>query len=189
MAVSKKNNKRQIAQEELDNEFFLEDDVVDDMGDDYGSASEDAFDEQEKSVVTSADLYSDLRSHEGNYVATNKKSHEAIVSVCFAKTGKRVTLSAKQTKILIDFAKGDWLDIKYSDATNTVLIGKSEEECGISPITNEKKYIIYDVLTVKDFRDTLCLDFSSCSSHSAYTYKIVELNGRPFIALTHSDFT
>lgn len=194
MAGVKKKVNNNISQKELGNELLLEDSVEKKKHDgaiesvDGSVLTEDTFSQAKQIMKAVEEGFADLRSHERNYVAANKRAHEAIVSVCFAKTGKRVTLSVKQLKKLIDYGKKDWLDIKYSDSTNTVLIGKSEGAYGVVPIANEKKYIIYDSLTVKDFKDTLYLDFGNCSSHSAYSYKMVQLNGRPYIALSHSDF-
>lgn len=196
MAVKKKSVGI-VPQEELSNELLSEEiveEVVEkapaETGIDVSSEAENAMDNLKDSdlPVASEGEYGDLRSHKGNYVAANKRAHEAIVTVCNAKTGKRITISVKQAKMLIGFSKGDWLDIRYSDSTNTVLIGKSNGAYGISPISNDKKHIIYEACTVKDFVDTLYLDYSNCASHSAYTYKIVNLEGRPFIALTHDDF-
>ncbi len=135
-----------------------------------------------------ANPYPDLRSHEGNYVATNRKSYEAVVSVCCSKTGKKVTVSVKHAKRLIGYRENDWLDVKYSDSAHTVLIGKAVKHQGIFPRFTEKKHIIYDASTVTDFAETLQLDFSNCFSRSAYSCQIVELEGRPYIALTHDDF-
>lgn len=194
MAITKKFLANHIPQEKLGNELLLEDNVEKKDFDgavehaDNDVLTEDTASQTDQIAEAVEDEYADLRSHERNYVAANKRAHEAIVSVCYAKTGKRVTLSVKQLKELIAYCKEDWLDIKYSDSTNTVLIGKSDGTYGVAPIANDKKYIIYDSLTVKDFKDTLYLDFSNCSSHSAYTYKMVQLNGRPYIALAHSDF-
>lgn len=201
MAGVKKKANNIISQEKLGNELLSEEvveeivDVTsefisgDSLEEIFASESHKPNDRCEHIFVPDSNVYQDLRSHERNYVAANKKAHEAIVSVCYAKTGKRVTLSVRQAETLIGFSKGDWLDIKYSDATNTVLIGKSEGAYGVSPINNDKKHIIYDTLTVKDFKDTLYLDFDNCSSHSAYSYKMVQVSGRPYIALSHDDFT
>ncbi len=130
-----------------------------------------------------------LRTHATSYVAQKKASHEAIVTVCFARTGKRVTLSVSQLRKELKYDGSiDWLDIQYDDAGKAVLIGKKDIEEGIKPIVTDKKYIIYDILTVTDFKDTLNLDFSKRSSISAYTFSKEKIDGRDFIVLSHKDF-
>lgn len=130
-----------------------------------------------------------LRSHATSYVAQKKAGHEAIVSVCFAKTGKRITLSMKQLKAAIGYdGSKDWLDIRYDDAGKAVLIGKSDEEQGVKPIVASPKYIIYSSVIVKDFVDTLCLDFSNHTCVSAYVLRKENIEGKDFIVLTHDDF-
>lgn len=186
MAVKKKVFGNIISQEESGN-GLLSGEGVEKIGADLGA--EEMISPAEQTLEEfAADLYPDLRSHTQDYVATQKKGREALVSVCYAKTGKRVTVSVKQAKKLLNYGANDWLDVKYSDSTHTVLIGKSLNASGILPRFTEKKYIIYDISTVTDFAETLQLDFSTCSSHSAYSYQMVELEGRPFIALTPADF-
>lgn len=130
-----------------------------------------------------------LRTHAESYVAQNRKSHEAIASVCLAKTGKRVTLSVKQMEeeLGID-SENAWFDIRYDDANNAILIGKSNGERGVKPIITNKKFIIYSSLIVKDFEQTLCLDFTERSSVSAYSFQTEKISGQKFIVLTHKDF-
>ncbi len=130
-----------------------------------------------------------LRTHAGSYVAQKKKGHEAVVSVCLAKTGKRVTLSVKQLEKELGFdSTKDWLEICYDDADNAVLIGKSDGEQGVKPIVTNKKFIIYSSLIVKDFVETLQLDFAGRSSVSAYDFQTEKIDSKKFIVLTNKDF-
>lgn len=130
-----------------------------------------------------------LRSHAVSYEAKKKAGHEAFLSVCFAKTSTRAMLSAKQLKDEIGYdAKKDWLDIRYDDEGQAILIGKSEGSCGVKPIVKEKKLIIYSSLIVKDIVNTLGLDFTDHSSVSAYSFKKEKLAGKDYIVVENKDF-
>ena len=130
-----------------------------------------------------------LRTQEVSYEGQKKARQEAIVTVCNAKTCTRLTFSARQLKneLGYDGAK-DWLDIRYDDNGKAILIGKSEGQNGVKPIINDKKLIVYSSLIVKDFEQTLCLDFTDHSSISAYSFEKEMIVGRDFIVLSQKDF-
>lgn len=130
-----------------------------------------------------------LRSHAVSYEAKKKAGHEAFLSVCFSKTSTRAMLSANQLKDEIGYdAKKDWLDIRYDDEGQAILIGKSEGSCGVKPIVKEKKLIIYSSLIVKDIVDTLCLDFTKHTSVSAYSFKKETIADKDYIVVENKDF-
>ena len=130
-----------------------------------------------------------LRCHEVSYKAQGKRGHEAIASVCYAKTGKRVVLSVKQLETELNYdGKKDWLDIRYDDANKAILIGKSDETRGVKPIVTEKKYIIYCTRIVEDFVDTLGLQFGDRSSVSTYEFEKEKIDEKDFVVIAGKDF-
>lgn len=130
-----------------------------------------------------------LRTHEVSYKAQGKRGHEAIVSVCYAKTGKRVVLSVKQLEAELNYdGKKEWLDIRYDDANKAILIGKSDGARGDKPIVTEKKYIIYCTRIVEDFVNTLSLKFGDRSSVSTYEYEKEKIDDKDFIVIAGKDF-
>lgn len=130
-----------------------------------------------------------LRTHAVSYVGQKKTRQEAIVSICYAKTSTRLTFSARQLKKELDYdGTMEWLNIQYDDDGKAILIGKSEGQEGVKPIVNDKKLIVYSSLIVKDFVQTLCLDFTEHSSVSAYSFKKEKIAGKDFVVLSQKDF-
>lgn len=130
-----------------------------------------------------------LRQHKDSYVAQEKKRHQAVVSVCYAKSSKRVMLSKEKLKSVLNYDGNiDWLDVRYDDENEAILIGKSDSAKGIKPIIKEKKYIIYSACIVKDFVDTLKLDFNEHSSVSVYEFEMEKIAGKDFIVISGKDF-
>lgn len=130
-----------------------------------------------------------LRSHEVSYEGQKKARQEAIATVCYAKTSTRLTFSVRQLQKELGYdGTKDVLDIRYDDDGQAVLIGKGEGQEGDRPIVNEKKLILYSSLIVKDFVETLQLDFAGRSSVSAYSFQTEKISGQKFIVLTHKDF-
>ena len=131
-----------------------------------------------------------LRTHDVSYMAQKKRGHEALVSVCYAKTGKRVVLSVKQLKKEIDYdGEKDWLDIRYDDVSNAILIAKSDTARGVKPIVTQKKYIIYSKSIVEDFVDTLGLTFGDRSCISTYVFEKEKIDAKDFIVISGKDFS
>jgi len=130
-----------------------------------------------------------LRAHAVSYEGKKKVIQEAIFSICFAKTSIRCTFSVKQLKEELGYdARKDWLDIRYDDSGKAILIGKSDGQEGVKPISNDKKLIVYSSLIVKDIVQTLQLDFADRSSLSAYSFKKEKVEGKDFIVLSQKDF-
>lgn len=129
-----------------------------------------------------------LRQHEVSYEAQEKKRHEAVVTVCFAKSSKRVMFSIEKLKKALNYDGEEWLDIRYDDENKAILIGKSDGAKGVKPIKKEKKYIVYCIRIVKDFVDTLKLDFNEHSSVSTYVYEMEKIDCKDFIVIAGKDF-
>lgn len=130
-----------------------------------------------------------LRTHAVSYEGQKKARQEAIASICYAKTSTRLSFSARQLKRELGYdGTKEWLDIQYDDDGKAILIGKSEGQEGVKPIVNDKKLIVYSSLIVKDFVQTLCLDFTEHSSVSAYSFKKEKIAGKVFVVLSQKDF-
>lgn len=131
-----------------------------------------------------------LRTHNVSYMAQKKRGHEAIVSVCYAKTGKRVVLSVKQLEKELHYnGENDWLDIRYDDENKAILITKSDTARGVKPIVTQKKYIIYSKSIVEDFVDTLGLTFGDRSCISTYVFEKEKIDDKDFIVISGKDFS
>lgn len=130
-----------------------------------------------------------LRSLSESYEGRKKSRCEALLTICYAKTSIRAMLSVKQLKNEIDYnGKTEWLDIRYDDAGKAILIGKSYEDCGVKPIEKDKKYIIYSSAIVKEFVNTLGLEFTEHSSLSVYSFKKEKIEDKDFIVVEGKDF-
>ena len=122
-------------------------------------------------------------------VAQEKKRHQAVVTVCYAKSSKRIMFSIEKFKNALNYdGKIDWFDIRYDDENKAILIGKSDDTKGVKPIMKEKKYIIYCTRIVKDFVDTLGLDFNEHSSVSVYECEMEKIDGKDFVVIAGKDF-